>query len=392
MGGMADHAEDRERCERWFVRRGLPHLIHDYSVTSDVLTRAAPFLGFVAFVQIFLVFGERWRGWGQAVVFVITASAVAAAFAGINRARGRRAWQLPERVGAVEIVAYLTLGTVFAGIGAQGSVIVDAASVFVANLVVLVIAYLVTSWGLVPMTRWSTVQFIRQVGNVAVLFARSMPVLLLFSAFIFLNGEVWQVANDFTLPFYGVTAAILILVGGSFVILSVRRLTVDLARFTAWSDIRPHCADTPVEAAVPGDDEPAPDHPDLSRRERLNVNLLLFVAQSIQIALVSLIVCVFYLVFGLFAVREKTILQWTTVSELTEPADWVVRYSLLGDQVVVSRQLLLVAGFIGLVSGLQFAVSVLTDAGYRSELAQDMTEEIRAALAVRAVYHRRLVG
>ena len=104
----------------------------------------------------------------------------------------------------------------------------------------------------------------------------------------------------------------------------MRRLTVNLARFTAWGDIHPH--------------------------------------------------------------------QWTIIFELIEPADWVVRYSLLGDQVVVSRQLLLVAGFIGLVSGLQFAVSVLTDAGYRSELAQDMTEEIRAALAVRAVYHRRLVG
>ena len=388
---MADHAEDRELCERWFVRRGLPHLIHDYSITGDVLTRASPFLGFVALVQLFLVFGERWRGWGQAAVFLIAAAAVAAVFAGINRMRGRRTWQLPERVGLIEIGAYLTLGTVFAGIGAQGSVIVDAVFVLVANLVLLVVAYLVTSWGLVPMIRWSTVQFWRQVGNVAVLFARSMPVLLLFSAFVFLNGEVWQVANDFTLPFYGLTAAILVLVGGSFVALSVRRLTLDLARFTAWGDIRPHCADTPVEAMAPGDDEPPPDHPDLSRRERLNVSLLLFVAQSIQIALVSLIVSAFYLVFGLFTIREKTILQWTTVSELTESADWVVRYSLFGDQVVVSRQLLLVAGFIGLVSGLQFAVSVLTDAGYRSELAQDMTEELRAALAVRAVYHRRLV-
>lgn len=388
---MADHAEDRELCERWFVRRGLPHLIHDYSITGDVLTRASPFLGFVAFVQLFLVFGERWRGWGQAVVFVIAASAVAAVFAGINRVRGRRTWQLPERVGLIEIGAYLSLGTVFAGIGAQGSVIADAVFVLVANLVLLVIAYLVTSWGLVPMVRWSTVQFGRQVGNIAVLFARSMPVLLLFSAFVFLNGEMWQLANDFTLPFYGLTAAILVGVGGSFVALSVRRLTLDLARFTDWADIRPHCADTPAEALAPGDDEPPPDHPDLGRRERLNVSLLLFVAQSIQIALVALIVSVFYLVFGLFTVREETIRQWTTASELTEPADWVARYSLWGEQVVFSRQLLLVAGFIGLVSGLQFAVSVLTDAGYRSELAQDMTEELRAALAVRAVYHRRLV-
>ena len=49
------------------------------------------------------------------------------------------------------------------------------------------------------------------------------------------------------------------------------------------------------------------------------------------------------------------------------------------------------AAFIGLFSGLQFAVSVVLDSSYRSEFAEDMTEELREALAVRAVYHRALV-
>ena len=46
---------------------------------------------------------------------------------------------------------------------------------------------------------------------------------------------------------------------------------------------------------------------------------------------------------------------------------------------------MLVSTFIGLFSGLQFAVSVVLDAGYRSEFADDMTAELREALAVRAV-------
>ena len=174
--------------------------------------------------------------------------------------------------------------------------------------------------------------------------------------------------------------------------LSVRRLPVHLARFTSWSAIRPHCAVTPVADIVPGDGDSPPDHPGLSRRERLNVSLLLFVAQSIQITLVAAINTAFYLVFGLFTVREETMLQWTTASELTSTGDWAVRYSLWGEQLLFSRQLLLVAGFMGLLSGLQFTVSVVTDAGYRAEFAEDMTEELRSALAVRAVYHRRFVN
>ncbi len=35
--------------ERWFLKRGLPHFIADYSPTRDVLTRAVPL-----FVLIFL--------------------------------------------------------------------------------------------------------------------------------------------------------------------------------------------------------------------------------------------------------------------------------------------------------------------------------------------------
>ncbi len=384
---------DRDRCERWFVRRGLPHLIHRYSVTADVLTRAAPFLGLVLFVEFFLVFGDRWDGWAQAGIFMAGIGISAAAVAGVNRARGRRTWQLPKRVGPIEIGAYFGLGAAFTALGSETKwVITNIITIGVINLLLLAGAYLVTNWGLIPMVRWSTVQVWRQVGHVSILFVKSMPILLLFSVFVFLNAEMWQVANDFTLAYYGVTAAGLVLIGASFVMLSVRRLAVDLARFTSWSAIRSHCAGTPVADIVPGDGDSPPDHPGLSRRERLNVSLLLFVAQSIQITLVAAINTAFYLVFGLFTVREETMLQWTTASEFTSTGDWVVRYSLWGEQLLFSRQLLLVAGFMGLLSGLQFTVSVVTDAGYRAEFAEDMTEELRSALAVRAVYHHQFVN
>ena len=379
---MENLAAERHRCERWFVRRGLPHLIHDYSASADVLTRAAPFLALVVFIEFFFVFGDRWTGWAQALVFAIGLTVMVGVVVFVNLLRGRRLWQLPERFGVTEVLAYLVLGGAFAGLGSSSSIVVDAALAVALNAALLIGAYVVTSWGLLPMVRWSVGQLWRQVGQMMTLLAKSLPILLVFSAFIFLNAEMWQVANDFTLPFFGMVALLLVGVGALFVIISVRRLAVDMARYSSWADVRARCRDTPVANLVPADEAPPPDSPPLGRGARFNVSLLLFVAQSIQIALVALIVTCFYVLFGVLTVRESTLLQWTTLSQLTWEESWAVSFPLWSGELLFSRQLMLVAAFIGLFSGLQFAVSVVLDSSYRSEFAEDMTDELREALAV----------
>ncbi len=383
---------ERDRCERWFVRRGLPHLIDDYTATDDIFTRMAPFLAGVVFLEFFLAFGDRWTGWSQAVAFLGGIAALVGGVVLVNRIRGRRSFQLPDDIGVWELALYVVLPIVPTVIGSQGSALDNAVSVVAFNLVLLAVGYVVTSWALIPMMRWSFGQVRRQVTDVANLAMKSLPTLLIFSAFIFINAEMWQVANDFTLPLFGMVMLLLVGIGGIFIFVSVRRLTVDLARFSAWGDVRPRCANTPVEEIIPADDEPAPDTPPLVRRAEWNVNLLLFVAQGIQVLLVSLVITTFYVVFGLLTVREETLLQWTTVGELTYERDWAVDIAIFGTDLIFTRQLLLVALFIGMFSGLNFAVQVITDDTYRKEFIADMTAEVRDALAVRAVYHRRLVA
>jgi hypothetical protein len=383
---------ERDRCERWFVRRGLPHLIDDYTATDDIFTRMAPFLAGVVFLEFFLAFGDRWTGWSQAVAFLGGIAALVGGVVLVNRIRGRRSFQLPDDIGVWELALYVVLPIVPTVIGSQGSALDNAVSVVAFNLVLLAVGYVVTSWALIPMMRWSFGQVRRQVTDVANLAMKSLPTLLIFSAFIFINAEMWQVANDFTLPLFGMVMLLLAGIGGVFIFVSVRRLTVDLARFSAWGDVRPRCANTPVEEIIPADDEPAPDTPPLVRRAEWNVNLLLFVAQGIQVLLVSLVITTFYVVFGLLTVREETLLQWTTVGELTYERDWAVDIAIFGTDLIFTRQLLLVALFIGMFSGLNFAVQVITDDTYREEFIADMTAEVRDALAVRAVYHRRLVA
>lgn len=392
MRNLATAMTERDRCERWFVRRGLPHLIDDYTATDDIFTRMAPFLAGVVFLEFFLAFGDRWTGWSQAVAFLGGIAALVGGVVLVNRIRGCRSFQLPDDIGVWELALYVVLPIVPTVIGSQGSAVDNAVSVVAFNLVLLAVGYVVTSWALIPMMRWSFGQVRRQVTDVANLAMKSLPTLLIFSAFIFINAEMWQVANDFTLPLFGMVMLLLVGIGGIFIFVSVRRLTVDLARFSAWGDVRPRCANTPVEEIIPADDEPAPDTPPLVRRAEWNVNLLLFVAQGIQVLLVSLVITTFYVVFGLLTVREETLLQWTTVGELTYERDWAVDIAIFGTDLIFTRQLLLVALFIGMFSGLNFAVQVITDDTYREEFIADMTAEVRDALAVRAVYHRRLVA
>lgn len=381
----------RDRTERWFVRQGLPHLIDDYSVREDVLTRMFPFLSLVVFLELFLVFGDRWNGWSQLVAFAAGVALMAGAFALVNRLRGRRPWMMPDSVGVPEMLLFLVLPAIPTAIGAQDALTSNVVGIILINLVILGLGFVLTAWGLIPMMRWSIGQVGAQIVDVANLAMKSLPLLLLFSAFIFLNAEMWQVANDLTWPYFLCVVLIVLTIGSAFVLFSVRKITVDLARFSRWADVRPFCQGTPVEEVVPTNDDDAPATPKLGRRAEWNVALLLFVAQAIQILLVAVVITAFYLLFGLFTVREETLLQWMTDSTLASGDEWA-RWSLFGSELVFTRQLLVVSAFIGLMSGLQFAVQVVTDESYRAEFAEGMTAEIREALAVRAVYHRVLVG
>jgi len=390
--GVTNTADQRDECERWFVRQGLPHLIDHYSVTEDVFTRATPFLALVMFSEVFLSFGDRWKGWAQLGAFLVGLAVMAAVFAVANRLRNRRHFQQPDDIGMIELVLFALLPLGPTAIGAQGAVIANVATVAMINVVLLAVTYLVTRWALIPMVIWSLSQVWQRLGDVSSLAMKSLPTMVLFSAFIFLNAEMWQVANDFTLPYFALVIALLASVGGAFVAVSVRRLTLDLVRFANWREIAGLVSDSPVADIVPDDHmSPPPANAPLGRGASFNVGLLLFVSQAVQIMLVALVITVFYVIFGMLTVREATLLQWTTASELTSSADWAVRIHLLGSEVLFSRELVVVAGFIGVISSLQFAVQLVTDESYRAGFAADMADEVREALAVRAVYLRKLV-
>src|SRR5262249_42638702 len=111
----------------------------------------------------------------------------------------------------------------------------------------------------------------------------------------------------------------------------------------------------------------------------------MFVSQGIQVFFVAILTFIGLVGFGLVTVRETTLNTWLG-DDAISAADRYVTAHIFGNRVLLSRQLLFVAGFVSAFAGLQLAVQVVSDAKYRADSAEQMAVEVRQALAVRTAY------
>jgi len=101
---------------------------------------------------------------------------------------------------------------------------------------------------------------------------------------------------------------------------------------------------------------------------------------------VSVLIGLFFVLLGLLLVDQATTQSWATHVH-------VLATLTIGERdVVLTEELLRVAGFLTAFTGLNFTVYLVTDATYRAEFRDDVIAELRQAFAVRAAYRRRLEG
>jgi hypothetical protein len=382
----ATRAELERRTERWFVRQGLPHLIDRYSATADVFTRAAGFLYLVFILEVLNGLNVEWPWWANTLAFVGSLVILLGAVALLNRARGRPWYRRPDRIGPLELSAFVLLPALLPVLfGTQFGV--GGVTVLV-NVVILGITYVFVSYGILPMARWAVAHTYRQLRNLANVMIRTLPLLLVFSMFMFLNAELWNVVDEIPGSFFVISVGLLVGLGSVFLLLPLPQDVGAVTHFSSWREIDDLVRDTPVaDVSVAGLAEP-PDPPPPHRRARVNIGLLLYFGQATQVLLVALAIGGFYFVFGLFTVSESTIELWTAKDELRAIATW----HLFGQDVTVTANLLRSSAFVAAIAGLQFVVSALRDETYRREFAEDVVGELHRVLAVRALYLARVVG
>ncbi|MEM7274803.1 MAG: hypothetical protein AAF547_17095 [Actinomycetota bacterium] len=385
---MIREATEREEVERWFLHQGLPHLIHQYGASTDVFTRALPFLLFVFLFNTLGSFGDRFTGWGQAGVAVLSAVIILGLAAGVNVLRGRRPLQPPDDVGLVELTMFVIVPVV-PTLLFQDDQLLPVLGVVAFNLVVLALVYVVVGFGLAPMTVWALGQTFRRLSEVVTLMGRALPLVLVVTAFLFINAELWQVAQGFTTMTFLTTVGLLVFLAVAFVVLRIPREIAEISRFESWPAVcrLAERAGSPLKGREPAELGGRCDPP-LTALDRINVGLVVLFNLGLQIVLVSAAIGAFYILFGLFAVREDTIVAWTALTQLGDP---VASITLAGTELVLTTELLRVAGFLSAFSSLQFAVAAVTDATYRQEFFDEVTDEVREALAVRSIYLDQLV-
>jgi hypothetical protein len=365
--------------ERWFIRRGVPHFIDDYAATTDIWTRSLPLL-LVAYVargfNALDIYEWSWQrnvvaGFAVIVVLVV-------GWALTDLVRGRPPFRPPDVLGTPELAAFILGPAVPSALFGQWG---DAVQSMIEGAAVLAVIYLVTSYAVFAMLGWALRRSAAQLATLSRLVVRALPLLLLFTTFLFINAEVWQVAGTLVGAPYIATLTIFFLLGAVFVLSRVPALMRGMATFDDWSEVATLVADTPA-AALNGPSSGAVPNLPLTVRQKLNVGLVTVFSQALQITFVALLLTSFFVLFGFLAIPESTAEGWTTLDQVHVIGTWRIS----GRDLVVTEPLLRVSGFLGAFTGMYFTVVQSTDATYRDEFAEDVAPQIREALAVRLAY------
>ncbi len=373
--------ERANEIERWFVQRGVPHLVETETDASvlDTWTRALPLL--VAAYVLLGLNALNLRDWSLAQNLTTAVAVIAmllAAWALSNRLRGVATFARPTDIDAPELLLFVFGPAV--PVLAFGQVR-DAIESVVLATVLLVAIYVWSSYGVGAILRWGARRSSGQLTGLGPLVAKALPLLLVFNTFLFINAEVWEMAGTLDGAAFVVVVLTFFSLGAVFAISRLPGFIRDENRFTSWNAIGTYLEGTPAESVELPTTGPTLDP--LRPRQRFNVGLIVLFGQALQIALVVAALTGFFVFFGFMAITADTITNWTGLDAVRVLAD-----ARFGDRtLVLTEPLIRVSVFLGTFSGMYFTVVLTTDETYRNEFASDVGPEIRQILAVRTAYH-----
>lgn len=254
-----------------------------------------------------------------------------------------------------------------------------AAGSLVLNAMLLAGIWVVTRYALLALTWWAVRRVWTQFGDVYRLATRALPLLLLVITILFLTTEVWQVAGTMDAKVLWGSLAFFLLLALAFVWGQATEEMGGLELEQSREAVVAACVRTPM-APFAGDlaglDRAVP----LSGRQRANLALALVTSRVVQVTLVALLVWVFFVGFGVFAVSVPVQQAW--LGDLVPVDSFVTVF----DDHGVTRPLLRVATFLAGFSAFYVTVSGATDPAYRENFFRGIGESFAGSLAVRRAY------
>lgn len=374
-----DRAQHKE-IETWFISRGVPHFITNYSARTDIWTRALPFL-----ILAYLAGGlnslnlAEWSAGRNLVAAGLTIASLILGWSVTNLVLKRPFWAVPKEIGKPELVAFVIGPAIPSAVFQQWG---DSFQALIEGIAILGVIYISASFALGHLLSWALRNSLAQSAMLGRLLVRALPLLLLFTTFLFINAEVWQVAGQLTGLPYLLGVGIFFVLGAVFVLSRIPQSISGLAKFESWTEVKELIAGTPAESLpIPETGTPPQE---LSTSEKADLALVTTFNQSVQITFVALVLTLFFIIFGFLAISIDTQSAWM----MTKESHVFFTLTLSNRNLVVTESLLRVAGFLGAFIGMYFTVVLATDETYRSEFVEDTSPMTHEALAVRLAYKR----
>ena len=352
---------DVSAYERQFRRAGLPLFVEGFSASTDVFNRAAPLLGVIVLAELLGAGQLDWSWWQNLLALLGGLAVVIAGIAAINVVQKRPISAMPRRLGKTELAGFVVLPALLPLI--FGGQLGSAAATVVINLAILAVIYAVFVYGLLAILRWVLGRLAGQLASSLGLFAKAVPLLAIFVLLSFTTEEIWDIFGLMSDVAYVGVIGLFVVFGSAFLTVRVPRETRRLER------------------------EAGASAPPLRRAQRINVGLVLFVSQAVQVLFVGLTIGLFFVVFGMLAVDAALRTEWMNTAG-TE----LVSVTIAGESFQLTEELLRVAGGLAAFSGFYFAVAMLTDTTYREEFLTELTDEMGASFKARSEYLRLLAA
>ena len=249
--------------------------------------------------------------------------------------------------------------------------------------------YLAIFLGVDTILGWSFKHAIHQLASLPPMIAKVLPVLMVSVLFIFVNADLWKLANRLSFPR---TWAVLGLMGllAVFVIVTTslertarllgRNRGDDIASFTENDYERAAALEGGIWNTVQDwvEEKKILEHRPLKIASWGNLIIIPMIGQIIQASLFMLLVFGFFMGFSSIAISDTTIESWMTVKP--------EHLKILGVDTNINAVVIKVSMIVAVFSGLSFVATTSSDEKYARSFLKPMIERIKHILIIRDIY------
>lgn len=249
--------------------------------------------------------------------------------------------------------------------------------------------YLAIFLGVDTILGWSFKHAIHQLASLSPMIAKVLPVLMVSVLFIFVNADLWKLANGLSFPRTWAVLGLMGLLAVFVVVTTSLERTARLLGRSRGDDIA-RFSDNDYEraAALEGgiwntaqdwvEEKKILEHRPLKIAPWGNLIIIPMIGQIIQATFFMLLVFGFFMGFSSIAISDTTIESWMTVKP--------EHLKILGVDTNINAVVIKVSMIVAVFSGLSFVATTSSDEKYARSFLKPMIARIKHILVIRDIY------